>query len=106
MAGGAASRRRKPTRRISPSARPSEHGFSRPTAPVVREVQISETISVADLAKQMAVKAGEVIKVLMGMGNLPQDKQRSFMADIPQSASQYLQQMIQQLQRQQQRRPR
>ena len=49
-------------------SRPSEHGFSRPTAPVTREVAIPEAITVADLAKAMAVKAGEVIKVLMGMG--------------------------------------
>ena len=70
VAGGAANRRRKPTRRMAPSssARPSEHGFSRPTAPVVREIAVPETITVAELAKLMAVKAGEVIKVLMGMG--------------------------------------
>jgi len=35
---------------------------------VVREVEVPETISVAELAKQMAVKSGEVIKVLMNMG--------------------------------------
>ncbi|MEM1411483.1 MAG: translation initiation factor IF-2, partial [Pseudomonadota bacterium] len=71
VAGGAAGRRRKPTRRVSSgSSRPSEHGFSRPTAPVVREIEVPDTISVADLAKLMAVKAGEVIKVLMGMGTM------------------------------------
>ncbi len=71
VAGGAVDRRRKPTRRIARGAsRPSEHGFSRPTAPVVREIQVPDTISVADLAKLMAVKAGEVIKVLMGMGTM------------------------------------
>jgi translation initiation factor IF-2 len=43
-------------------------GFERPTAPVVREVSIPETITVADLAQKMAVKATEVIKTLMGMG--------------------------------------
>ena len=68
VAEGAFSRRRKPSRRMSPSARPSEHGFSRPTAPVVRDIQVPETISVAELAKLMAVKSGEVIKALMGMG--------------------------------------
>ncbi|MCW8925424.1 MAG: translation initiation factor IF-2, partial [Xanthomonadales bacterium] len=65
---GAASRRRKPTRRVTTSSRPSEHGFSRPTAPVVREVEIPEAIVVSDLAKLLAIKAGEVIKVLMNMG--------------------------------------
>jgi translation initiation factor IF-2 len=39
-----------------------------PTAPVVREVTIGETITVAELAQRMAVKATEVIKVLMNMG--------------------------------------
>jgi translation initiation factor IF-2 len=69
VAGGAAARRRKPgIRSRSPSGRPSEHGFSRPTSPVTREVSVPEAITVADLAKQMAVKAGEVIKVLMQMG--------------------------------------
>jgi translation initiation factor IF-2 len=69
VAGGAAARRRKPSRRMrSTSSQPSEHGFSRPTAPVTREVAVPEAITVADLAKLMAVKAGEVIKVLMQMG--------------------------------------
>jgi translation initiation factor IF-2 len=39
-----------------------------PTAPVVREVSIGETVSVAELAQKMAIKATEVIKVLMNMG--------------------------------------
>ena len=69
VSGGAASRRRKAGLRVRPSSsRPSEHGFSKPTAPVSREVEVPEAITVADLAKQMAVKAGEVIKVLMQQG--------------------------------------
>jgi len=44
------------------------HAFSAPTEPVVREVLVPETISVADLAHKMAVKAAEVIKALMKMG--------------------------------------
>jgi translation initiation factor IF-2 len=44
------------------------HGFAKPTAPVIHEVLIPETISVADLAKHMSVKAAEVIKVMMGLG--------------------------------------
>ncbi|RUR13992.1 translation initiation factor IF-2 [Legionella sp. km772] len=44
------------------------HGFALPTAPVVREVLIPETITVADLAKRMSVKAAEVIKVMMSLG--------------------------------------
>lgn len=44
------------------------HGFAKPTAPVIREVLIPETITVAELAKRMSVKAAEVIKVMMGLG--------------------------------------
>ncbi len=44
------------------------HGFAMPTAPVVRDVAIPETITVAELAKRMSVKAAEVIKVMMGLG--------------------------------------
>ena len=69
VAGGATARRRKPGTRVRrTSSQPSEHGFSRPTAPVLREIAVPEAITVADLAKLMAVKAGEVIKVLMQMG--------------------------------------
>ncbi len=46
------------------------HGFEKPTAPVVRNVEIPEAISVADLAQRMAVKAGDVIKELMQMGTM------------------------------------
>ena len=46
----------------------TQHGFERPTAPVIRDVEIPETITVGELAQRMAVKATEVIKALMGMG--------------------------------------
>lgn len=46
------------------------HGFEMPTAPVVREVVVPETITVAELAQKMSVKAAEVIKVMMGMGSM------------------------------------
>lgn len=45
-----------------------EHGFEKPAAPVVREVTVPESITVADLAQKMSVKAAEVIKVMMTMG--------------------------------------
>ncbi|MFP4061577.1 MAG: translation initiation factor IF-2 [Halochromatium sp.] len=45
-----------------------KHGFQRPTAPVVREVEVPETISVGDLAARMSVKAGQVIKELFKQG--------------------------------------
>nr|WP_133130539.1 translation initiation factor IF-2 [Legionella yabuuchiae] len=44
------------------------HGFAKPTAPVVREVTLPETITVADLAKRMSVKAAEVIKTMIKLG--------------------------------------
>jgi translation initiation factor IF-2 len=44
------------------------HGFAKPTAPVVREVLIPETVTVAELAKRMSVKVAEVIKVMMSLG--------------------------------------
>ncbi|KTD07469.1 translation initiation factor IF-2 [Legionella jamestowniensis] len=44
------------------------HGFAMPTAPVVKDIAIPETITVAELAKRMSVKAAEVIKVMMGLG--------------------------------------
>ncbi len=51
----------------------SEHeqqAQSAPAEPVVREVLVPETISVADLAHKMSVKAAEVIKTLMKMGSM------------------------------------
>ncbi len=46
------------------------HGFEKPTAPVIRSVEIPDTISVADLAQRVALKAGDVIKILMQMGTM------------------------------------
>ncbi|WP_108650020.1 translation initiation factor IF-2 [Dongshaea marina] len=45
-----------------------QHGFNKPAQPVERDVKIGETITVAELAQKMAVKATEVIKVMMKMG--------------------------------------
>jgi translation initiation factor IF-2 len=50
------------------AAAPNKHGFEKPTAPVVHEVSIPESITVAELAKKMSVKAAEVIKVMFKMG--------------------------------------
>ena len=43
-------------------------GEFRPTDFIAREVEVPDLISVGDLAQRMSVKAGEVIKTLMGMG--------------------------------------
>ena len=44
--------------------------FQAPTEPIVREVLVPETITVAELAQKMAVKAAEVIKIMMKMGSM------------------------------------
>ena len=69
VAAGKSGRRKagKKGRREAP-AMEQDHGFQKPTAPVVREVKVPESISVADLAQRMSVKAAEVIKELMKMG--------------------------------------
>ncbi len=47
-----------------------QHAFVKPTASVVRDVQVPETITVGELALVMSVKAAEVIKVMMSMGSM------------------------------------
>jgi translation initiation factor IF-2 len=48
----------------------AQHQFSAPTEPMVREVLVPETITVANLAQRMSVKATEVIKALMKLGSM------------------------------------
>ena len=48
----------------------SRHAFSAPTEPIVREVVVPETITVAALAQKMSIKAAEVIKALMKLGSM------------------------------------
>jgi translation initiation factor IF-2 len=47
---------------------PNQHGFEQPTERIVYDVELPENISVGELAQQMAVKAGVVIKELMKLG--------------------------------------
>ena len=47
-----------------------QHGFEKPTAPIVREVEIPENISIAELGQRMSVKGSEVVKILMGLGTM------------------------------------
>ncbi len=47
-----------------------QHAFEKPTQPIVREVVIPETITVAELAQKMSVKAAEVITALMKLGTM------------------------------------
>ncbi|MDP6727515.1 MAG: translation initiation factor IF-2 [Gammaproteobacteria bacterium] len=46
----------------------AQHAFHKPVDPIIHEVKIPETIKISDLALSMATKAGEVLKVMMGMG--------------------------------------
>ncbi|MFO0122240.1 MAG: translation initiation factor IF-2 N-terminal domain-containing protein, partial [Inhella sp.] len=60
--------------------------FVAPTEPVVQEVHIPETITVGDLAHKMSVKAAEVIKKLMQLGqmvtiNQPLDQETAMFGD-------------------------
>ncbi|MEX3556442.1 MAG: translation initiation factor IF-2 N-terminal domain-containing protein, partial [Burkholderia gladioli] len=48
----------------------SASSFQAPSEPIVREVHVPETISVADLAHKMSVKASEVIKIMMKLGQM------------------------------------
>ncbi len=48
----------------------TRHGFEKPTTPIVRTVEIPESITVAELAQKMSVKAAEVIKALMNLGTM------------------------------------
>jgi len=68
VAKGKSGRRKGKPRRALPANFESKHAFERPTEPVVREVEVPETITVAELGNRMAVKANEVIKSMMGMG--------------------------------------
>ncbi len=63
-------KRSRPSRRVVQDGADKQHGFEKPTAPVVREVDLPENISVAELAQRMSVKAPEVIKLLMGLGTM------------------------------------
>ncbi len=65
--GGRRKKKKQRRRNVAVSVDP-QHIFEKPTAPVVREVDIGDTITVSELAQRMAIKANEVIKALMKMG--------------------------------------
>ncbi|MFQ6021306.1 MAG: translation initiation factor IF-2 [Acidiferrobacterales bacterium] len=69
--GKKARRRMRPiSRKAVVTSMSGQHAFERPTQPIVREVVLPETITVAELAQKMSVKAAEVIKALMGLGTM------------------------------------
>lgn len=58
----------KPKKVVPSDVTALKQAFEKPAAPVIREVTIPETISVAELAQKMAVKGAEVIKTMFNMG--------------------------------------
>ena len=46
----------------------TDHGFEMPTEPVVKEVEIPDTIVVSELAQKLAIKGADIIRTMMGMG--------------------------------------
>jgi len=70
LAGGKGWRGRKDRSTKAAGEEQGAHSFLAPTEPIVHEVMVPETISVGVLAQKMSIKAAEVIKVLMKMGNM------------------------------------
>ena len=70
LSGGKGWRTRRDRHSKDSSEDQGNHAFSVPTETVVHEVMVPETISVGALAQKMTVKAAEVIKTLMKMGNM------------------------------------
>ncbi|MFZ2507590.1 MAG: translation initiation factor IF-2, partial [Steroidobacteraceae bacterium] len=73
IAGGLSARHKKgrarsESRRRAVSTADRKHGFELPTQPMQHEVSVGETVTVAELAQRMAVKANEVIKTMLNMG--------------------------------------
>jgi len=66
------------------AAADAQHAFQKPVEPKKLTVEIPDSITVADLAQRMSIKAAEVIKVLMGMGmmvtiNQPLDQETAML---------------------------
>ena len=71
MGGGMGWRTRKDRHARHDGGEPAgDHAFAAPLEPIIREVSVPETISVAALAQKMSVKAAEVIKVMMKLGTM------------------------------------
>ncbi len=65
---GAGRRKRKGGGVGGEAAKQLQQSFERPTAPVIREVEIPDTITVGALADKMSVKAAALIKEMMKQG--------------------------------------
>ena len=64
------SNQRRRGRKSKAKAPQNQHAFTRPTQPIIHEVALPETITVAELAQKMSVKATEVIKSMMKLGTM------------------------------------
>ncbi|HHI75810.1 MAG TPA: translation initiation factor IF-2 [Gammaproteobacteria bacterium] len=77
-------KRAKGGKRLRQAPEDQQHGFQKPVERKALTIEVPETITVGDLAQRMAVKASEVIKVLMGMGmmvtiNQPLDQETAML---------------------------
>jgi translation initiation factor IF-2 len=62
--------KKKPKQKVMEASRTAtgQHGFSRPTAPITREVSVGESIVVSELANKLAMKGSDVVRALFKMG--------------------------------------
>lgn len=62
--------KKKPKQKVMEASRTAtgQHGFSRPTAPITRDVAIGDSIVVSELANKLAMKGSEVVRALFKMG--------------------------------------
>ena len=62
-------KRKVPVRRRRASiASDGQHGFEKPTEPVVHEIYIPNNIAISDLAQRMTIKGNELVKALFDLG--------------------------------------
>ncbi|MGH8216342.1 MAG: translation initiation factor IF-2 [Rhodanobacteraceae bacterium] len=64
------STRKRSRPKVDLSAITGQHGFSKPAAPVMREIPIGDAIMVSELAQKMAIKGSELVKALFKMGTM------------------------------------
>ena len=70
VASDKSGRRKKKPKSRPVVKQPQQHKFEKPTAPIVREVEIPESITVSELAQRMSVKGTEVVKAMMNLGSM------------------------------------
>lgn len=63
-------RKKSPSTKAVVTSMSGQHAFEKPTAPVIHDIELPETITVGELAQRISVKSGELIKVLMQLGSM------------------------------------